>query len=87
MLPGRPALVLDMLEPVRTVADRAVLRFVRDEVFSPADFILTPNGTCRLHPQLARRVVDLVHVGQEVTPMLSELAWRVGSGPIGNRRR
>jgi CRISPR-associated endonuclease Cas1 len=75
----RSALVLDLLEPARTVADRAILNFVADEVFVPADFTLMPDGTCRLHPQLARRVVGLVNASEEVQPLLSKLTPQVRS--------
>jgi CRISP-associated protein Cas1 len=56
----RPGLVLDVLEPMRPDVDRSVLGLVRSERFSAADFALTSEGTCRIHPQLARRVVTLV---------------------------
>jgi hypothetical protein len=52
--------VLDLLEPMRPEVDRLVLNLVRSETFAAGDFTLTSNGTCRLHPQLARRVVGLV---------------------------
>jgi CRISPR-associated endonuclease Cas1 len=83
MRPARPALVLDLMETARTMADRAVLTFVHEQIFSPADFKLTPNGTCRLHPQLARRVVGLVNVGDEIQPLLAELTSKTGRGDRG----
>jgi CRISPR-associated endonuclease Cas1 len=73
----RPGLVLDLLEPMRPEVDRQVLRLVKEEKFSGADFTLTRNGTCRLHPQLARRIVASVaqvdgfgHVLQRLVGML-----------------
>jgi hypothetical protein len=84
MREDRPALVLDVLEPCRTIADRAILRFVREQTFALADFKLNAEGVCRLHPQLARRVAGLVDVRDELDPQLLELAWRVGFRP--NRR-
>jgi CRISP-associated protein Cas1 len=56
----RPGLILDLLEPMRPEVDRLVLNLVRSETFAADDFTLTSNGTCRLHPQLARRVVGMV---------------------------
>ena len=49
-------------EPTRTTADRAVLKFAREQTFSPGDFTLNAEGMVRLHPKLARRVVGLADV-------------------------
>lgn len=54
---NRHSFVFDMMEPLRPVVDRAILKLVRDETFSGADFILQKDGVCRLSPELARRVV------------------------------
>jgi CRISPR-associated endonuclease Cas1 len=59
----RPALALDVLEPARATAERAVLNFLMKHAFSPSDFVTTPEGVVRLHPQLARRIVAAVDVG------------------------
>ncbi|HUO00962.1 MAG TPA: CRISPR-associated endonuclease Cas1 [Bradyrhizobium sp.] len=56
----KTALVYDVMEPLRPVVDRRVLELVKKEQFSPADFSLCHNGTCRLHPALARIVVQLL---------------------------
>jgi CRISPR-associated protein Cas1 len=53
----RQGLLLDLLEPMRPEVDRRVLKLVREEKFSAADFTLTRDGTSRLHPQLAHRLV------------------------------
>ena len=74
----RPALVLDVMEPARTVVDRFVLRSVRDEVFVPADFTITPQGVVRLHPQLARRIVSLVGEVEGLSDVVSRLVEKLG---------
>lgn len=51
-----PTFALDLMEPLRPVVDRAVLKLVREETFSGADFVLQSDGVCRLNPELARRV-------------------------------
>lgn len=53
-----PALALDLMEPLRPAIDAAVLRFVRAQTFTPADFTLQAHGVVRLNPQLARRVAS-----------------------------
>jgi CRISP-associated protein Cas1 len=57
---SRPALVLDLMEPLRPMVDRLLMEFVAGERFSPSDFSISRTGLCRLHPQLARRVVQAV---------------------------
>jgi len=55
--PDRQSFVFDMMEPLRAVVDRAVLKLIKEETFSGADFILQQDGVCRLSPELARRVI------------------------------
>lgn len=54
------ALVYDLMEPVRPIMDREILKLVLARVFSPQDFVLNKNGVVRLHPQFARYVVKTV---------------------------
>jgi CRISPR-associated protein Cas1 len=63
--PGRVALVYDLMEPLRPQVDRLVLKFVGSHTFTPADFVLTGQGVCRLHPQLARTIAGLA-LGDQV---------------------
>jgi len=57
--PNRSALVLDLMEPLRPLVDRAILGLLRDHTFARKDFILSDAGVCKLHPQLARVIVGL----------------------------
>jgi CRISPR-associated endonuclease Cas1 len=54
---GRHDFVLDLMEPLRPVADRKVLEFVQANTFHPADFTIRSDAVCRLNPELARLVV------------------------------
>ena len=56
---GSPGFVLDLIEPERPRVDAAILGFVNEQRFAAADFIIRPNGSCRLAPQLARAVATL----------------------------
>jgi CRISPR/Cas system-associated endonuclease Cas1 len=47
------------MEPMRPVVDRAVLRIVNGTKLSGGDFVIQPDGVCRLNPELARRVAQL----------------------------
>lgn len=61
--PGKPAFLLDIIEPERPKVDAEVLRLVRQQPLSSADFMILPNGACRLSPQFARTVATLVLTG------------------------
>jgi CRISPR-associated protein Cas1 len=63
----RQALVLDLMEPMRPVVDRAVLGFVQQHMFSDGDVTLRHDGVCRLNPQLARNVVGLLAMAMTMT--------------------
>jgi CRISP-associated protein Cas1 len=68
MAPRSP-LALDLMEPLRPLIDRALLRFATGRAFHPSDFAIAPNGVCRLHPQMARVVV--AEVDRELGPISS----------------
>jgi CRISP-associated protein Cas1 len=53
---GNPAFVLDLIELERPHVDGAILQMIAEQKFAAADFIIRPNGSCRLAPQLARAV-------------------------------
>jgi CRISPR-associated endonuclease Cas1 len=61
--PGKPAFLLDLIEPERPKVDAEVLRLIRQQPLASADFIICPNGSCRVSPQFARTVATLVLTG------------------------
>jgi CRISP-associated protein Cas1 len=64
--PERPALVFDLMEPLRPVVDHKVLEFVQAHTFHPADFTIRSDGVCRLNPEMAKYVVQLVTTRPEI---------------------
>lgn len=54
------AFVYDLIEPERPKVDALILGFIKSRTFSPADFTMRSDGTCRLSPQLARMVAGTV---------------------------
>ena len=54
------AWVFDMIEPRRAVVDTAILKFVLRTPLTGADFVVQGSGVCRVAPQLARRICELV---------------------------
>lgn len=55
---GAPAYVFDLIEPERPKVDALILAFIQGNWFSGADFVIRPDGVCRLSPQLARVIVS-----------------------------
>jgi CRISP-associated protein Cas1 len=55
-----PAFAFGLIKPARPHIDRAVLDFVKGQVFDPADFVIRTDGVCRLNPEMARMVVAKV---------------------------
>ena len=53
----RDALVLDRMEALRPIVDKAVFQMIVTSKFSSGDFTITLDGFCRLNSQLARKVV------------------------------
>ncbi len=62
--PGRDSLVYDLMECERGTIDGLVLDFLARTTFRAGDFIRVSDGSCRLHPQLARAIVASCRVPQ-----------------------
>jgi len=60
----RDSLVYDLMECERGAVDGLVLDFLRATTFHKCDFTVVSDGSCRLHPQLARAVVAACRVPQ-----------------------
>jgi CRISPR-associated endonuclease Cas1 len=61
----RDSLVYDLMECERGTVDGLVLDFLAQTTFHAGDFTRVPDGSCRLHPQLARAVVAVCRVPQQ----------------------
>ena len=87
-LPDRPTLILDLLEPLRSAIDAIVLHLLTSETFHPADFTIGRDGTCRLHPALARRVVkesqSVVGIGAALSGLMAQIGHRI---PVARQHR
>jgi CRISPR-associated protein Cas1 len=55
---GKPSYALDLIEPERPRVDSAILSLIGSHSLHTADFVLRPDGVCRLSPQLARAVAN-----------------------------
>jgi CRISPR-associated protein Cas1 len=56
---NRVPLVYDLLEPIRPLVDREILKFALSNTFTPGDFTINQWGGCRLNPQVAKIVAGL----------------------------
>ncbi|MDE2200872.1 MAG: CRISPR-associated endonuclease Cas1 [Rhodospirillales bacterium] len=87
-LSDRPALILDLMEPLRPAVDAIVLHLLTSETFHPADFTIGRDGTCRLHPALARRVVREAQSVPATSAALSGLMTQIGHHiPVARQHR
>ena len=57
---GKPAFIFDLIEPERPLIDAAILSFAMNSRFTAADFIVRADGACRLSPQLARTLANVI---------------------------
>jgi CRISPR-associated endonuclease Cas1 len=64
-LKGRDSLVYDVMEPLRGTVDGLVLRFLASHILHYGDLTHVQDGSCRLHPQLARAVVAACKLPKE----------------------
>ena len=62
---GRDSLVYDLMECERGAGDGLVLDFLARPTLHYGDVTPVSDGSCRLHPQLARAVVASCRVPQE----------------------
>jgi CRISPR-associated endonuclease Cas1 len=70
---GRDALVYDFMEMARPAVDGRLLAFLQSPTFHAGDFTCVSDGSCRLHPQLARAVVAACGVPQR--RLEEQAAW------------
>ena len=57
---GSSKFIFDLMEPERPPVDRMVLDFVKGHVFDPADFVIRGDGVCRLNPEMARAITQVI---------------------------
>ncbi len=67
------ALVFDLMEPMRPIVDQVVVAFIKSNVFTPDDFLIRPDGVCRLHPNLAAAIVTKIIKDQNLNRPLIQL--------------
>lgn len=80
----RGSLATDLIEPVRPVADEAVLELIADRELRRGDIYETREGVCRLGPPLARELADRgLSLREALTPHAAELAKRLLGGSRG----
>jgi CRISPR/Cas system-associated endonuclease Cas1 len=61
------------MEPLRPIVDRAILRIVQAQTFTPGDFTLLKSGVCRVNPQFAKCIAGEVGCGAEVEKLARQV--------------
>lgn len=70
----RPSLALDLMEPIRPIADEFVLDLLEERVFSYNDFFENRKGICRIMPPLAGELSKQSTVWGKKTRKIAEKA-------------
>jgi CRISPR-associated protein Cas1 len=73
---GSSKFIFDLMEPARPRVDRAVIDFVKSNVFDPADFVIRTDGVCRPNPEMARMVVVKLSALKSLTSDRPDLTAR-----------
>ena len=74
----KQTLVLDLMEPMRPLVDRAVLEFAKAHTFSAGDVTLRNDRVCLLNPQLTRDIISRLSIrAVDATSHVSAIAGLV----------
>ena len=57
---GSSKFIFDLMEPERPEVDERCLISSSRHVFDPADFVIRGDGVCRLNPEMAPRVKQII---------------------------
>src|SRR5262249_13269481 len=78
----RGSLAIDLMEPVRPVADECVLDLLEARVFRRGDALETRRGVCRRGPALAREIAnEAPRLRAELAPHAEQLARLLAHSP------
>ena len=55
-----PSFALDLVEPMRPVVDRLILKLITEETFSGADFDLQSDEVVRINPEFCRLLLSVL---------------------------
>ena len=73
---NRAPLIYDLMEPLRPVVDRTILRFALAHTFMPGDFAINRLGACRLNPQMVKIVTKQI-LGISDNKIVAEYVSRI----------
>jgi CRISPR-associated endonuclease Cas1 len=81
---NRDSLVLDLLEPLRPVVERHILRLMAARYFTRADFHETRQGACRLLPPLTHELAgQMPEYAQAIASIAEQVAHALASSSPG----
>jgi ribosomal protein L37E len=81
---NRDSLALDLLEPLRPLVERHILKLLASRHFTRADFHETRQGACRLLPPLTHELANhTTEYAQAVAPLAEQVAHALASSSPG----
>jgi CRISPR-associated endonuclease Cas1 len=78
---NRDSLAADLMEPVRPLVDRYLLRLLEARTFAAADFYETRQGVCRVTPPLARELAATLPEWRRAAGRVAEDVARLLDAP------
>jgi CRISPR-associated endonuclease Cas1 len=78
---NRDSLAADLMEPVRPLVDRYLLRLLEARAFATADFYETRQGVCRVTPPLARELAATLPEWRRAAGRVAEDVARLLEAP------
>lgn len=78
---NRDSLAADLMEPVRPLVDRYLLRLLQARVFAASDYYETRQGVCRVTPPLARELAATLPEWRRLAGRVAEDVARLLDAP------
>ena len=79
---NRDSLAADLMEPVRPLVDRYVLRLLGARTFAASDFYETRQGVCRVTPPLARELAATLPEWRRAVGRVAEDVAKLFESPV-----
>lgn len=83
----RDSMVFDLIEPLRPVIDRDLIRYLETREFKRTDFIETPDGNCQLAEPITHTLAHYMPAwSSEIAPTVETVAHMLSTSATGKVR-